>query len=173
RAPGVRSPDRRLPGDPAQAREHVDGDRRGAPARVPRRVVEGARPQAHRGGGEGQALRVGDGAAADGRGDPGPRWVWLHEGIPRRAVLPRREDHRNLRGDERDPAAGDRPLDPRPDGTLARGALTMAPFMYTRARDTLHPYPGWGEFPPPSRSTIPVSGVRVRAKSVPVFGAGA
>ncbi len=37
----------------------------------------------------------------------------VHEGVPRRALLPRREDHGDLRGDERDPAARDRSLDPR------------------------------------------------------------
>ncbi len=43
--------------------------------------------------------------------DPDPRRLRLHEGVPRRAVLPRREDHRDLRGDERDPADRDRPPD--------------------------------------------------------------
>ena len=40
-APRVRPADRRVPGDPAQAREHVDGDRRGAAAHLPRGVAEG------------------------------------------------------------------------------------------------------------------------------------
>jgi alkylation response protein AidB-like acyl-CoA dehydrogenase len=37
----------------------------------------------------------------------------LHEGVPRRALLPRREGHRDLRGDVGDPAARDRPGPPR------------------------------------------------------------
>src|SRR5262249_48355202 len=37
-----------------------------------------------------------------------------------RALLPGREDHRDLRGDERDPASRDRALDPRPQATTAR-----------------------------------------------------
>ena len=47
-------------------------------------------------------------APPDRRGDPGPRRLRLHEGVPGRALLPRREGHRDLRGDERDPAARDR-----------------------------------------------------------------
>ena len=45
----------------------------------------------------------------DRRGDPDPRRLRLHQGVPRRALLPRREGHRDLRGHERDPEAGDRP----------------------------------------------------------------
>ena len=43
--------------------------------------------------------------------------------FPRGALLPRREDHRDLRGDERDPAARDRTRDPRAAGEC-RGVLT-------------------------------------------------
>ena len=105
--------DRGAPGDPVQARRHGDRDRRGAAARLPRGVAEGQGRPAHRGGREGEAVRVRDGAAPDRRGDPDPRRLRLHEGVPGRALLPRREDHRDLRGHERDPAARDRPLDPR------------------------------------------------------------
>ena len=110
----LRQADRRAPGDPVQARGHVDGDRRGAAARLPGGLAEGAGRAAHRGGREGEALRLGDGAPPDRRGDPDPRRLRLHEGVPRRALLPRREDHRDLRGDERDPAPRDRPPDPGP-----------------------------------------------------------
>ncbi len=98
----------RLPGDPAQAREHVDGDRRGPAARLPRRVAEGPGPAAHRGGREGEAVRVRDGAPPDRRGDPGARRLRLHEGVPGRALLPRRESDGDLRRHERDPAPRDR-----------------------------------------------------------------
>ena len=47
-------------------------------------------------------------APPDRRGDPGPRRLRLHEGVPGRALLPRRQGHRDLRGHERDPAARDR-----------------------------------------------------------------
>src|SRR5207237_4480300 len=104
-------------------------DRRRAAPRPPCRVGEGHRPAAHGRGREGEALRLGDGAAADGRGDPDPRRLRLHEGVPRRALLPRREDHRDLRGDERDPAARDRALDPWPPRARAR------PGMSPRQRD--------------------------------------
>ena len=50
RAAAVRQADRRLPGDPVEARGHGDGDRRGAPARLPRRVAEaGGRPHTEEG----------------------------------------------------------------------------------------------------------------------------
>ena len=112
-AAAVREADRRAAGDPAQARRHVDGDRRCAAARAARGVAEGAGSPARRGGREGEALRLGGRPAPDRGGDPDLRRLRVHEGVPGRALLPRREDHRDLRGDERDPAARDRALDPR------------------------------------------------------------
>ena len=50
----------------------------------------------------------------------------LHEGVPGRALLPRREDHGDLRRHERDPAARDRTRDSRLDGAHACGALVSA-----------------------------------------------
>ena len=47
----------------------------------------------------------------DRGGDPDPRRLRLHPGVPRRALAPRRQDPHDLRGHERDPAAGDRPGD--------------------------------------------------------------
>ena len=101
---------------------------------------------AHRGGREGEALRVRDRAPHDRRGDPDPRRLRLHEGVPGRALLPRREDHRDLRGHERDPAARHRALDPRPPAARARAGLTT-PTVSTRAR----PHPGGDESPPATR----------------------
>ena len=69
----LRQGDRGAPGDPVQARRHGDGDRRSPPARLPRCVAEAAGPPAHRGGRQGQALRLRDGAPPDRRGDPDPR----------------------------------------------------------------------------------------------------
>ena len=83
-----------------------------------RGLAEGAGPPAHGSGSEGEAVRLGDGATPDRRGDPGARRVRLHEGVPGRALLPRREDHRDLRGHERDPAARDRARDPRAAGRM-------------------------------------------------------
>ena len=63
-------------------------------------------------------------AAADGGGDPDPRRLRLHEGVPRRALLPRREDHRDLRGHERDPAARDRAQHPRAPARARRRRMS-------------------------------------------------
>ena len=46
------------------------------------------------GGGHGQAVRVRDGHEGDHRRHPGPRRLRLHQGVPGRALLPRRQDHR-------------------------------------------------------------------------------
>ena len=56
---------RRAPGDPVQARRHGDGDRRCAAARLPRSDAEGQGQPRHRGGGEGEALRLRGGAPPD------------------------------------------------------------------------------------------------------------
>src|SRR5205085_2424276 len=134
RAAAVRETDRGFPGYPVEARRHGDGARRGPAARLPRRRAEAARRASHRGGGQGEAVRVGDGAPADGRSDPDLRRLRLHEGVPGRALLPGREDHGNLRRHERDPAPRDRPLDSRPDGESSCAGLvgsgTLA--MFTR-----------------------------------------
>ena len=108
-APRVRPPDRRLRRDPAEARRHADRDRGGARAHLARRAAEGGRPPAHRRGRAGQAVRLARRAPLDRRGDPGPRRLRLHQGVPGRALLPRRQGHRDLRGHERDPAARHRP----------------------------------------------------------------
>ena len=113
RAESLRPAARRSSGDRDEARQHGGRDRGGAPAHVSRGLAEGARPAPQGRGGEGEALRLGDGSPPDGRGDPGAGRLRVHEGVPRRALLPRREDHGDLRGNERDPADRDRALDPR------------------------------------------------------------
>ena len=72
------------------------------------RLKEAGRPHTRRGR-PGQALRLARRAPLDGRGDPGPRRLRLHQGVPGRALLPRRQGDRDLRGHERDPAPGHRP----------------------------------------------------------------
>ena len=57
----------------------------------------------------GQAVRLPRRPPADRRGDPDPRRLRLHEGVPGRALLPRRQGHRDLRGHERDPETRNRP----------------------------------------------------------------
>src|SRR4029079_13454106 len=56
----------------------------------------------------GEVVRTPRRPPPDRRGDPGPRRLRLHEGVPGRALLPRREGHGDLRGHERDPAPRDR-----------------------------------------------------------------
>ncbi len=65
RAAPVREAHRRVPGHPAQAGGHVDGDRRRPPPRLPRRLAEAAGQAARRGGRESQVVRLGDGAPPD------------------------------------------------------------------------------------------------------------
>ena len=127
RAPSVRQQDRGLPGDPVQARRHGDRDRGGPRARLPRRLAQAGRAAAHARGRPGEAVRLVGRAAADGRGDPGARRLRLHEGVPGRALLPRCQDHGDLRGDERDPAHRDRPRDPRRAGRPAPGRPRRQP----------------------------------------------
>ena len=83
------------------------------------RLKEAGRPHSVEGA---QAKLFASGVArrADRRGDPGPRRLRLHEGVPGRAVLPRREGDRDLRGHERDPAPGDRPRAAGGRGTVRR-----------------------------------------------------
>ena len=88
---------------------------------LPRSVAEAARAPAHGGGSEGEALRVGDGPSPDRGGHPDPRRVRVHEGVPRRALLPRRQGDGDLRGDERDPAPRHRALDSRPAAARRAG----------------------------------------------------
>src|SRR3989442_306305 len=62
--------------------------------------------------GDGEALRLRDRDEGGDKGRADPRWRRLHHRVPRRADLPRREAHRDRRGNVRDPEAGHRPGDP-------------------------------------------------------------
>ena len=73
-------------------------------------------------------------AAPDRRGDPGPRRLRLHEGVPGRALLPRRQGHRDLRGHERDPAAGDRARALLGEAPMPRPPTTARVAWRTRAQ---------------------------------------
>ena len=110
---GLRTQDRANSRRSSEARDMSTRDRRRTAAHLPGRLAEGSGRAAHRGRGEGEALRLRDGTSPDRRGDPDPRRLRLHEGVSGRALLPRREDHRDLRGHERDPAARDRARAPR------------------------------------------------------------
>src|SRR5205823_9895199 len=123
-------------GDPAQARRDADRDRGRPGTHLPGRAPQAGGPPPHRGGSAGQALRKRRGAAPDRRGDPGAGRLRLYEGVPRRALLPRREGDGDLRGHERDPAARDRA------GALGFAVVTRKPDepvrltrIYTRGGD--------------------------------------
>src|SRR5438105_2339733 len=72
-APAVRPPDRRLPGHPLEARRHGDQDRRRAADDPPRGRARGPSLPRCAGGGEGEDVRRGDGAAGHQRGAADPR----------------------------------------------------------------------------------------------------
>src|SRR6185295_18691804 len=73
-------------------------------------VGEGEPEALHARSRAGETVLGRDGAAGDQQGAADPRRLRLHQGIQRRALLPRRPDHRDLRGDERNPEDGDRGL---------------------------------------------------------------
>ncbi len=131
RAQDLRQADRAAPGHSMEARRHGHRDRRRPPAHVEGGRAQGRGCAPHAGSGDGQAVRVrgrqprGQGGGADLRGQR------LRRGLPRRAALSRREDHRDLRGHERDPAHGDR--GPASEGLTAvdRGRTMMSKITIT------------------------------------------
>mgnify|MGYP003694047467 CR=1 FL=1 len=72
------------------------------------------------GGVDREAHRLDRGPRGRRPGRADPRRIRLHEGIRRRAVLPRREGDRALRGNLRDPADRDRQLPAAPQGRETR-----------------------------------------------------
>ena len=66
------------------------------------------------------------------RGDPDPRRLRLHAGVPRRALAPRRQDPHDLRRHARDPAARDRPGDLRPAYRVVLVERRLAPWLDSR-----------------------------------------
>ena len=141
----VRQADRRLPGDPVQARRHGVADRRRARAALPR-LLQGRRRRRRHGQvlGDGEADRLRHRDVGDHRGRPGARRLRLRQRVPGRADDARREDHPDLRGHERDPAAGDR-ADARADPGLRRPAQQF----FSAARSGHQ-----RSLPPPPRSLL-------------------
>jgi alkylation response protein AidB-like acyl-CoA dehydrogenase len=72
-------------------------------------TAQGRRTASQGRGRPGQALRERGRPPADRRGDSDPRRLRLHEGVPGRSLLPRRQGHRDIRRNKRDPADGHRP----------------------------------------------------------------
>ncbi len=104
----VRQADRRVSGHPAQDRRDGDEARAGASRHLQGGVElrQGThRSQAHV---DGEVVRGPVGRRGRRRSHPDPGWLGLHDGLRGGALLPRREDHRDLRGDEGDPEEHDR-----------------------------------------------------------------
>ena len=123
RTPGaqaVRPADRHLPGRRLHDRRHGDRDRGRAGDGLAGGVAQGPGPRLRPGRGAGQAVRLRGQLARDERRDPGPRRLRLRRGVQGRALPARRQAHRDRRGDEPDPAARDRPPDPRACGWSER-----------------------------------------------------
>src|SRR5690606_34139514 len=99
-----------------------------AAGRVGEAAVEARRPPLHarRLDREAHRLRNRDVLRARGRADP--RRHGLFEGAARRALYSRREDNRDLRGHERDPADGDRETGDRTEiGACGAWGLGLGP----------------------------------------------
>ena len=109
RAQDLRQADRAAPGDPVQAGRHGDRDRRRAPADAG--APRGSRTAGSRYGKEAAMAKL---FASEVANRAAREAIQIFGGygyvdrVPGRAALPRREDHRDLRGHERDPAPGDR-----------------------------------------------------------------
>src|SRR5690606_3524632 len=113
-AQGLRPAYRCLPDDPAQDRRHEVQAGRGHAADPACRLAQGPGPALHHRGLGGQADRLGGGDVDRPPGRADPCRHGLFQGNADRALFPRRQDHRDLRGHQRDPAAGDCPQRNRP-----------------------------------------------------------
>ena len=110
----VRPADRRLPGAAVPARRHGGRGRAGPRDVPPRGAAQGRRPPLLPPGHDRQADRDRRGDAGDHRRRAGARRQRLHPRVPRRAALPRRQGHPDLRGHQPDPAHGHWPRPPAP-----------------------------------------------------------
>src|SRR5512140_2097481 len=90
-AGAVRTRGVRVPGDPVDVRGHGDRARGRGVDDLPGGVAQGRRTPLYPGSGDGQAVRLRGGDAGDDQGGRGVRRVWIHGGVPRRAVHARRE----------------------------------------------------------------------------------
>jgi alkylation response protein AidB-like acyl-CoA dehydrogenase/predicted Zn-dependent protease with MMP-like domain len=110
RAQAVRQSDQRVPGHPVQAGRHGNPHRRRA-----RAALQGMRdgrsetPQRRQVLLDGQGVLLGHGDGRDRGGRPGPGRLRLCQGVSGGAHDARREDHSDIRGHQRDPAARHRP----------------------------------------------------------------
>ncbi len=109
-AQAVRSGHHREPGHRLQAGRDAHAHRRRPPAGLERLVARGERSRVRRRPGVTvEAVRRRDRGAGHRRRHPDPRRRRLYPGPPGGALASRRQDLHHLRGDQRDPAPGDRP----------------------------------------------------------------
>jgi hypothetical protein len=94
--------------------------------------LRAGRRQVRQRGGDRQAHRSEAAMWITAPGGADPRRHGLLEGDAAGALFPRREDHRDLRGHQRDPAPGDRPQ-------RDRAALSQRPDAARRCREGTHP----------------------------------
>src|SRR5439155_1533478 len=110
------------PGHPVHAGGHAHRAGGRAAAHAARRFPEGCRPPPFARVEHGKAVRQRGRQPRRRQGRADPRRNGLLEGARRRAPLPRRAHHRNLRGDIRNPADGDLERDLEVAATRAWGA---------------------------------------------------
>ena len=94
-------------GHPVDDRRHGDRGGRRPPPGLPRGMVRGQRPRLRHRRSDGQAVRLGGRHQGGRPGHPDSRRIRLHGKLPGGAELPRRQDHRDLRGHFRGAAHGD------------------------------------------------------------------
>ena len=111
-AQAVRQADRRIPGGAVPAGPGRHRARGGAPHGVQRRPAEGRGPGVHAERRDGEALLLAGGRAGDVGVRRAVRRLRLHQGVPGREVLPRRQDRDDLRRHEQHAAEHDRQTAP-------------------------------------------------------------
>ena len=107
-AQAVRQADQGIPGDSVQARRHGDARRRRARAAARGGHGQGSRRAHDAVQRDGQAVRQRDGHVGHHPGDSDLRRLRLRQGLSRRAPVPRRQSHGDLRRHVGDPAHRDR-----------------------------------------------------------------
>ncbi|CAA9227998.1 MAG: Isovaleryl-CoA dehydrogenase, partial [uncultured Blastococcus sp.] len=107
---GVRPADRPQPGDPVHDRRHGGARLDRAAGLLPGRGEDAARRAVQARGLDRQAVQLGDGDGERPLRHPGARRLRLHERVPGRPVLPRRQDPGDRRGDLGGAADAHRPL---------------------------------------------------------------
>src|ERR1039458_3120819 len=117
----VRPPDFRVSGHPAQARRYGRRYRCRAPAQLSRRLDAGSRHARHPRIRHGQTLRFRSRRPHRRRSRANPRRLRLHQRLPRREVLSRRQALHHRRRHQRNPAPRHRP--PATQNLMSRNSI--------------------------------------------------